>query len=399
MTADAVERAAAADLAPWQRAGLGRDLRQVCAGPGACVEVDGRAAVSFASCDYLGLARHPRLTEASAAATRERGTSRGSARLLAGHDDGLAALETALSQVFDAPAALVFGSGYLANVAAITGLVGAGDLIVSDVLSHASSIDACRLSRASVRTVDPRDRAALRACLADAGDFRRVLVLVVGVPSMDGAVRPLDLVVEEAERVGAWVVVDDAHGLGSVGPGGRGTAAAFGVGDGVALQVGNLGKALGSYGAFVLCGATTREWLVQTARPFVFTCSLPPGVVAAAEAGVRLLGDEPQRPQRLQQRALDLRRRLAGLGVPVLDADSVGDGEPARVSPVVPVAVGSAERSVELAARLLERGWFVPAVRPPTVPRGSSRLRLTVNVQHDDDQLAGVSAALQEVLS
>ncbi len=353
------------------------------------MRVDGIEAISFASCDYLGLARHPRLAQAAAQAARNEGTSSGSARLLAGHDGSIASLERSLADAFERPAALSFSSGYLANVGVITALAGPGDLILSDCLGHASTVDACRLSGATVRVLPHNDLAALSEALEDAGSFGRTLVLAEGVYSMDGDRAPLAEIVDLADAVGAHVVVDDAHGLGAVGPRGLGAAAAAGVADRVAVQVGNLGKALGSFGGFALCDEATRELLVQTSRTFVFTCALPPTVVAAAREALDVFVAEPERAARLQSTAQLLREVLSEQGVSILQGDS----------PIVAVPLGDDRRAVDVAELLLSRGHFVPAVRPPTVPEGQARLRLTVTAEHEPRQCREVAAAVAQALS
>jgi len=370
------------------RAGRTRNLRPVEALDGCRVKVGDRQAISFASCDYLGLARHPRLAEASAEAAQRVGTSSGSARLLAGHDESVAALETELAAAFGSPAALTFSSGYLANLGVVTALAGPGDRILSDRLSHASTVDACRLTGADVRVLPHGDAAALTRALGESHDGR-TLVLVEGVYSMDGDNPPLAEVVAAAAGRNANVVVDDAHGLGAIGPEGRGAAAAAGVADRVAVQVGNLGKALGSFGGFVLCDERTREHFVQSSRAFIYTCALPPTVVAAARAALAVRAEEPWRTTRLQQNAQALRDALRARGLAV----------PEGVSPIVPVTVGGDERAVTVSAQLLEAGFFVPAVRPPTVPEGTSRLRLTVTAEHGVDECAAVADAVAEALS
>ena len=370
------------------RAGRTRELRAT-ERVGRCrVRVHGREALSFASCDYLGLARHPRLAAAAAREAHAAGTSSGAARLLAGHDPAVEALEHELASTFQQPAALIFSSGYMANVGVATALAERGDLILSDGLSHASTVDACRLSRAEVRVLPHSDVEALRHELRDASSYRRVLVLVEGLYSMDGDMAPLEAMAEAARQAGAMLIIDDAHGLGTVGPEGRGAAAACGVSEEVAIQVGNLGKALGSFGAFVLTDERTRELLVQTSRSFIFTCSLPPPVVAAAREALAVLADEPERGVRLRRNAVLLRELLAEGG---LEA-------PHGESPIVPVLVGADARAVTLAERLLARGFLVPAIRPPTVPEGGSRLRLSVTAEHTEDECRSVVTALLEEL-
>lgn len=376
------------DLAALRDAGLERVLRCVEPLDGARLRVDGRDVVSFASCDYLALARHPRLVEAAAEAAHAYGTSTGSARLLVGNDDRVAALERELAAFFGAPSALVFGSGYHANVGVVTALAGRGDLVVSDRLSHASTVDACRLSGADVHVAAHDDVDDVVDALRRGADRRRRLVLVEGTYSMDGDVASLPALAAACAEHDALLVVDDAHGLGCVGPGGRGACAAAGVTPDV--QVGNLGKALGSYGGFALVSDTVREWLLQTARTFVFTCALPPSVVAAARAALAVLCDEPGRVARLHAAVDALHAGLsrAGLEVPRARADGV---------PIVPFVVGDTERALALSSALLERGRLVPAVRPPTVPDGSSRLRITLSSAHTSDDVEGLAADLAEL--
>ena len=376
------------ELLALDQAGLRRDLRAVERIGGSLVRVDGREAVSFGSCDYLGLATDPRLTKRAAAAITTGGTSAGAARLLTGHSPDGSALEKELCATFHSEAALVFGAGYLANVGVITALAGGGDLILSDRLSHASTVDACRLSRAKVRVFDHNDVGSLAEKLADASSFRRVLILVEGLYSVDGDAAPLEEVVEVADRTGAAVVVDDAHGFGTQGPGGRGSAAAACVADRIAVQIGNLGKALGSYGAFVLASPELRDLFVQRARAFVFTCALPPAVVEAARAGLAVLREDDGPLRRLVANRDALSRALRQQNVPAI----VGTG------PILPVPIGDDARASAISAALLERGWLVPAVRPPTVPPGGARLRLTVTAAHTTAEIEGVAAVLAEVL-
>ena len=368
--------------------GLQRHLRLIQRLEGCVVSVDGTEAVSFASCDYLGLSDHPRLVDASCEAARAGGTSIGSARLLAGQTDEVAALEEDLARAFGMSTALVFGSGYLANVGVVTALAGPGDLLISDRLNHASMIDACRLSGAEVHVVDHNDVSAMEEALEAGSNFRRVLVLIEGLYSVDGDQALIERWVDHATAAKALIIVDDAHGLGTIGPGGSGTAKARGVVDQIAVQVGNLGKALGSYGAFALMDQPLRELFVQTSRPFMFTCALPPPVVAAARAGVAVFESEPERVERLATLSKILREALAARGVPGI----AGEG------PIVPVHVGDPERAVALSHALLQRGWLVPAVRPPTVPERGSRLRLAVTARHEEQHCVDVAEAVASLL-
>ncbi len=398
----------ASRLAAIEEAGEQRRLRPT-EGLGGCrVRVEGRDAVSFGSCDYLGLAGHERTARAAADAALEHGSGSGAARLLTGHSALGESLEAELAEHFGAPSALVYGAGYLANLGVITALAGPGDMIFSDRLNHRSTIDACRLSGAEVVVFDHNDAVDLERRLerARAGEASRgepgrsgrgksgpgvALIVVEGVYSMDGEDAPLAAIAEVARRTGALLVIDDAHGLGVRGPGGRGSAAAAGVTEGVAVQIGNLGKALGSYGAFVLADADLRELLVQRSGTFVFTCALPPSVLAAARAGLAVLREEPQRLRRLHDNVASLRAALTAAGI-----ETLGRGR--DDVPIVPVPVADGERALQLSRDLLERGYLVPAIRPPTVPAGSCRLRITVTAEHGPAEVAGLAAALDELL-
>lgn len=403
------------ELAQLDAADLTRSLRRVEQYSSRRLRLDGRELLGFASCDYLGLARHPALVEAAARALREAGTSTGSARLLAGNDPAVEALEEELASFFGAPAALSFGSGYHANVGLVTALAGKGDLILSDALSHASTVDGCRLSGAELRVLPHDDLDALASALDDAPRYERTLVCVEGLYSMDGDGARLDRVLPLAAQAGASVLVDDAHGLGVLGPGGRGAlAASFDARPGAStadaatpdaapdaasrsaldhvVQVGNLGKALGSYGAFALMPSALRELLLQTARTFVFTCALPPAVVAAARTALSVLREEPQRVERAQANARRLRALFVERELPL-----VASRRPE--APILPVLLGTTARAQQVAAALLERGLFVPAIRPPTVPEGTCRLRVSVSAEHEETDLLRLADALVEILA
>jgi len=378
------------ELAEMERAGLRRSLRRVEHRRGAEAVVDGRAAVDFSSNDYLGLASDPRIAEAAARALRDAGTGAAAARLISGNHPLHDELERELARFKRAPAALLFASGYAANTGAIPALVGRGDAVYSDALNHASLIDGCRLSRAALRVFPHGDVGALEAMLrADAGLFRRRLIVADSVFSMDGALFPLDALAEVARRHGAWTYVDDAHGTGVLGDGGRGAVERWGVEGRIDVVMGTLGKALGTAGAFVAGSATLCEWLMNRARPFVFTTASPPALAAASLAALGIAREEPWRRERLRTNARRLRAGLDALGRP---APGEADGH------IVPVLTGGAEATVRAGRLLLERGFLVGAVRPPTVPPGTSRLRLTLSAAHTPEQVDGLLAALAEVL-
>ncbi|HEX6749308.1 MAG TPA: 8-amino-7-oxononanoate synthase [Longimicrobium sp.] len=378
------------ELAGLERCGLRRALKTVERRRGAEVVADGRRAVDFSSNDYLGLASDPRIAEAAARALGDAGTGAGAARLISGNHPLHEELERELARFKRAPAALLFASGYAANTGAIPALVGRGDVVYSDELNHASVIDACRLSRAALRVVPHADLEALEDMLRrDRGRFRRRLIVVDAVFSMDGSLFPLDALVEIAKRHGAWTYVDDAHGTAVLGREGRGSPEHWGVEGRIDVVMGTLGKALGTAGAFVAGSKTLCEWLMNRARPFVFTTGSPPALAAAALAALRIAEDEPWRRDRLRANARRLREGLAALGRP---APGEADGH------IVPVLIGGAEETMRAGRLLAERGFLAGAVRPPTVPPGTSRLRLTLSAAHTGEQVDGLLAALAEVL-
>lgn len=379
-----IEEALRADLAALDRAGLRRVLR---AGVrrGARVTIEGREAIDFSSNDYLGLASDPRVANAAIAALRDESLGAGAARLISGDNPLHEALERELAAFKGAQGALLFGSGYLANVGTIPALVGRRDVIYADALNHASLIDACRLSRAEVRTFRHLDLAELATLIdADRGRFRRRLIVVDGVFSMDGDLFPLCELVDIARAYDAWTYVDDAHGTGVLGECGRGSVEHWKVFGDIDVVMGTLGKAFGVAGAFVTGSRTVIDYLMHRARAFVFTTAQPPALAAAASAALAIVQAEPELRVRLRRNAATVR---AALGVP-----GPSDGH------IVPVVIGESEDTMRIGAELRERGILVGAVRPPTVPMGTSRLRITLSAAHTDDDIERLLGALSEVL-
>jgi 8-amino-7-oxononanoate synthase len=310
--------------------------------------------------------------------------------LISGNHPVHVSLEAELARFKGTERTLVFASGYTANIGTIPALVGRRDVIYADALNHASLIDATRLSRAEVRTFAHRDLAALRQMLeADAGQFRRRLIVVDGVFSMDGDVFPLDELVPLAREFGAWTYVDDAHATGVLGANGRGSAEYCGVEGEIDVIMGTLGKALGTAGAFVAGSATVIEFLMNRARAFVFTTGTPPALAAATMAALQIVRSEPWRRERLRENARRLRHGLAAIG---WAADGVEDGY------IIPVVIGKTEETMRVGTALREAGYLVGAVRPPTVPMGTSRLRLMVSTAHTEAQIDGLLQALREAL-
>jgi glycine C-acetyltransferase/8-amino-7-oxononanoate synthase len=372
-------------LADLRRAGLYRELRVIETATGPRVRLDGRDVILLCSNDYLGLAGHPALRRAAAEAAERWGAGAGASRLVAGNLSLHAALEEELAVFKGYPRCVVFGSGFLANTGVIAALAGPGDVILSDALNHASIVDGCRLARAETVVYEHVDMDALDHGLRRAHG-RRSLIVTDAVFSMDGDLAPLDDIVCLARAYGARVLVDEAHATGVIGAGGRGLVAAHGLEGDVDILIGTLSKALGSYGAFACCGPEVAELLVNRARTLIYSTALPPPSVAAALAALRLLRDEPEIVERLWSNARTLRAELARHGF------DVGDGP----VPIVPVVLGAPELATEACERALGDGVFAQAIRPPTVPPGTSRLRIVATAAHREEELrraAGVVAA------
>jgi 8-amino-7-oxononanoate synthase len=363
-------------LQELRETGLYRRLRPIDGSQGPSVMLDGSLVLLLCSNNYLGLADHPEVRAAAAEAAMRWGAGAGASRLVSGNMEAHRHLEERLAAFKGYEAALLFGSGYLANSGAIAALAGRGEVVFSDELNHASIVDGCRLSRAETFVYRHADVEHLTWGLERAKGHG-TLIVTDGVFSMDGDVAPLGALAELARRHRCRLMVDEAHATGALGPGGRGTVAAAGLGDEVDLVVGTLGKALGSYGAYVCASRELTDYLVNAARPFVFSTAPPPPALAAALAALELLESGPQRVERLRANAATLRRGLAAEGL------GVGGSE----CQIVPLEVGDADRTMELCERLLERGVFAQGIRPPSVPAGSSRLRFTVMATHRTAEL------------
>jgi 8-amino-7-oxononanoate synthase len=381
-----LDAALEADLTALREADLERSLRTVRRLRGAEVELDGRSAIDFSSNDYLGLAADARLVDAAAHAAREYGAGAGASRLISGNHPEHAALERSLADFFGTEAALSFATGYAANTGIIPALAGRDDAVFSDALNHASLIDGCRLSRATIHVYPHGDVYALRALLArHRGAVRRALIVTDGMFSMDGDLAPLPEIVSLAREHDAWTYVDDAHAVGVLGARGRGTPELLGVEGEIDVLVGTLGKAFGAAGAYVVGSASVRQWLVNRARSFVFSTGPMPAQAAAARTAIAIAQAEPDRRQRVIENAWHLRAALRDRRI-----DGVGGVD----AHIVPVRVGSAAATVHLGASLAARGLLVGAVRPPTVPDGTSRLRISLGAAHTPEHIERLADTL-----
>ena len=375
----------AAHLDDLAEADLRRHLTVVDSPPGPTVVIDGAEHVLMCSNNYLGLAGDPRLAHAAALAAKEWGAGSGGSRLVSGSTSLHAEAEARLAAFEGAADCLLFSSGYLANVGTISALVGPGDAVVSDALNHASIIDGCRLSGARVEVYRHGDAAHAARLVAEvaATGSGRVLVVTDSVFSMDGDVAPLADLVAVAESTGAFLVVDEAHATGVLGPAGRGAVAAAGLEGRVDAIVGTCSKALGSAGGYVAGSADLCDWLRNRARTFVFDTAPAPASVAATLAALDVLEAEPERAGRVLAHARRLAAGLRDLGYDVW--------EPAAA--VVPVVVGKAADALALGARIRDRGGFAPPIRPPSVPPGTARIRLCPMATHTDAHVDAVLAA------
>ncbi|HEV3343014.1 MAG TPA: 8-amino-7-oxononanoate synthase [Pirellulales bacterium] len=378
-----------AELAALGERNLLRRLRTHGGPQGATLWMDGREFVNFASNDYLGLAAEMQLTRAAKMALDFEGAGSGASPLIVGHGASLAKLDARLAEFEGTEAALVFPSGFAANLGTIAALVGGGDAVFSDELNHASIVDGCRLSRAAVHIYPHGDWRALESQLRGAAAFRRRLIVTDSLFSMDGDLAPLAELADLADRYGAMLMVDEAHATGLFGLHGRGICEQVGVEERVAVRVGTLSKALGAAGGFVCGRQSLIDWLVNRARTYIFSTALAPCLAAAACAAVDLVEREPQRRETLSRRAGRVRGRLAAQGW------NIGPS----ASHIVPLVVGEAGRALDLSARLSERGLLVPAIRPPSVPAGASRLRISLCYGHNDTMIGMLLDALSEARS
>ena len=375
------------ELKNLKQGSLYRSLRLIEGEQAPVLTVDGQKALNFCSNNYLGLANHPALRDAAKEAIDRYGCGSGASRLISGNMTLHEELENRIAALKGTEAALVFNSGFQANTGVISTLVGDGDVVFSDALNHASLIDGCRLSRAQTVVYRHCDLDQLERGLKVASSKSRKLIITETLFSMDGDEAPLAGIVDLAEKYGAIIMVDEAHATGVFEPNGAGLVAKLGLGGRVLVQMGTLGKALGGFGAYVAGGNGLRELLINRCRSFIFTTSLPPAVMAMAIAAIDIVKKEPERRRALRESCEMLRHGLTSLGY------TLGNGQ----SQILPLMIGDATRCMKLSDNLLQRGVFAQGIRPPTVPPGTSRLRITLMATHTRDHIDQALRTFEEI--
>ncbi len=384
-------------LGELEARGLRRRLATRCGPQGPSIVLDGQTLLNFGSNDYLGLAGDPRLAAAAIDAIQREGWGSGASPLITGRADSFRDLERRLAEFEAAEAALVFPSGFAANVGAIASLVDRQDAIFADQKNHASLIDGCRLSRASLHVYRHADLAHLADLLATCRSPARNWIVTDSLFSMDGDLAPLPELAALAQQNSALLIVDEAHATGVFGPHGRGLCEFFGVEDQVAVRIGTLSKALGCGGGFVVGRRSLIDWLANRARPYVFSTAQPSANAAAAIAALEIVVSEPHRREELLSRAAEVQTTLRTQGW----ITGVSRGSPAQnphsPSQIIPLFVGDPNQAMALSAELRSRGLFVPGIRPPSVPEGESLLRISLSWCHDPPALDKLCSTLAEL--
>lgn len=382
-----LERMLGERLARRRTSGLYRTRLLVESPQGTEVVVSGRKRVNFCSNDYLGLAAHPEVIRAFQQGAAAYGTGSGASHLICGHMAPHYALEEELAEFTGRPRALVFSTGYQANLGVIAALTGRGDWVLEDRLNHASLLDGARLAGARLKRYPHKDSKALEALLKTCP--QRAMIVTDGVFSMDGDLAPLPELSELAQRYGCWLYVDDAHGFGVLGERGAGTLEHLGLGGReVPILMATLGKALGVFGAFVAGGENLIDFLIQEARTYIYTTAPPPAVAEAARASLRLVQRESWRRAHLKALIERFRAGAQALGLPILPS----------ATPIQPLLLGSSESALEVSRKLWDLGFWVAAIRPPTVPAGTARLRITLTAAHSEIQIDRLLEALAHSL-
>ena len=365
---------------------LRRQLRIAESPSDTTITIESRRFISMASNNYLGLANHPAVKRAAIEAIEQWGVGAGAARLITGTMTPHHQLEQDLARFKQVEAALTFGTGYTTNLGLIPALIDRDGLILADRYCHASLIEACRLAKARLRVFHHNDVEHLKKLLKKREKARPTLVVTEGVFSMDGDLAPLPDLLALCRQHEATLVIDDAHGTGVMGTNGRGTIEHFGMNPQDLIQMGTLSKAIGTSGGYVAGPASLKDYLINTSKAFIYTTAQPPAIAAGASAAIQIIQDEPARRERLRTNRNTLHAALTSLGFQLADTQS----------PILPIIVKSPERALAMSQALYEAGVYVPAIRPPTVPKHSSRLRLTVSSEHTEEQLEYVVRSIQK---
>jgi len=376
------------ELNKLQKEGLYRKPRVIDAFYGPTIEIAQEKYILLSSNDYLGLSQHSKVKEKAKEAIEKFGCGSGASRLISGTLSLHTELENNLAEFKKTEAAIVFSSGYTANLGVISSLVGKGDVIIIDKLNHASIIDGCRLSQADLRIYPHKNMLALEKILKKSQAYHQRLILTDGIFSMDGDIAPLPEIVALAKKYHALVMVDDAHGTGVLGKEGRGTVEHFGLETKIDIQMGTLSKALGSLGGFIAGSNILIEYLKNKARSFIYSTALPPAQVAGALAALEIIQTEPQIRNRLWENVRYLKAGLQKLGLDTMKSQTQ----------IIPVLIGDNDKTMQVANSLYENGIFVPGIRPPTVPKGTARLRLSLMATHTKAHLDKVLVTFQRLL-
>jgi len=372
------------ELDELTRKHLRRQLKTVNSTTAPIITIDGTPVIQLASNNYLGLANHPAVKEAAIQTIQQYGVGSGASRLISGTQIPHYELETALAHFKTTEAALTFGAGYSANTGIIPTLVGSQDLILADRLCHASLIDGCRISQATLRVFHHNDTTHLKQLLEKRSGAQKTLIITEGVFSMDGDIPPLPEIVNLASEFQATLLVDDAHGTGIMGKHGRGIVEHFEIDPNVLIQMGTLSKALGTIGGYVVGSRSLIDYLINTSRSFIYTTAPPSSMAAAAQAAINIIQSDPDRRTRLWQNRDQLYQGLKAMGFQLTNTQS----------PILPIILSDPQLALAMSTRLLEHGIYIPAIRPPTVPKGTSRLRLTVTSEHTSAQIETALTAL-----
>ncbi|MEB2298916.1 8-amino-7-oxononanoate synthase [Lysinibacillus xylanilyticus] len=375
------------ELQVIEEKGLTRKLRSFSNGNETEVIMNGKKFLLFSSNNYLGLATDYRLRKKASEGISKYGTGAGGSRLTTGNFDIHEQLESEIADFKKTEAAIVFSSGYLANIGVISSVMKAGDIIFSDAWNHASIIDGCRLSQAKTIVYEHADMVDLEQKLRQSHGDGKKLIVTDGVFSMDGDIAPLPEIVTLAKEYNAYIMIDDAHVTGVLGNDGRGTADYFGLKNEIDFTVGTLSKAIGAEGGFVATSSIAKNYLLNNARSFIFQTGLSPSAIEAAREGIAIIQNEPERREQLLNNAKYLRLKLEESGF------VVNEGE----TPIISLLIGDSREAVQFSERLMDEGVFIPAIRPPTVPKGSSRLRITVMATHTMEQLNTVINKIKKI--